>query len=85
MKAIYTAIESTHDGEAWFFVYDQNKNLKADCATKSEAEEIAAFYTAQQEEIAQNFDYHAGMYGSDSEYSQGKGNSEADEDRSFGL
>ena len=55
MKAIYTVLESTVAGKPWFFIYDQNKALKADCSTKIEAEEEAAFYTSRQEDIATPF------------------------------
>ena len=76
MKAIYTVLESTVAGKPWFFIYDQNKTLKADCSTKIEAEEEAAFYTSRQEDIATPFDYQSGMYGADSEYAADHGNEE---------
>ena len=82
----YTIAEGTQYGKKAFIVRDQDGNFTGACATQADAEKMVKSWAKPIEEIAQPaFDFTSAMYGSDGQYSQGAGNSETDEDKSFGL
>lgn len=82
----YTISEGAQWGKKCFIINDQDGNFTGSSATRAEADDLVKAWSGVIEEIAQPaFDYQAGMYGSAIEKGQDIGNSEADEDRAFGV
>ena len=83
----YYVEKGEFQGAICFKVLDENGKLMAMPDTLERAEKEAHRLSGLPDIVPNktNFEYQSAMYGSDGSYSQGPSNSEADEDRSFGL
>jgi hypothetical protein len=83
----YTIEQAEFRGATCFKVLDDAGKLMAMPDTIEDAEKEIRRLSGLPDFVATKdaFEFTSGMYGSDREYPQGAGNSEADEDRRMGL
>ena len=87
----YTIKNVVRQGKECFLIVDQNNiytGWRRD--TKEGAQELINFWKSQGpgfyvEYSQDDIEYSPEMYGNDDDYNQGSGNSEEDEDKTFGL